>query len=367
MYLPVFLLAPLAGALVDRSSKGWVLVWTDVARGLVVLSIPFAFGATNSFVPVFAAVFILAVGNLFFVPAKSALIPEIVPAPVLVRANSILWTAGIAGTVAGFLSGGAIFDLLSWRLCFWLDGATYLLSASLMIGLAREAGRLRPIRAEVPRSLPSAMRDGLSLLRRSPALRRPVGLQALLFFGAGGFSVIAVVLVGETTPAGSSMGIAGAGLALGLGMGAGARLASRIARSRRNAADCLLFLLLGLAASIVYAARGPATLVAACLVAGFAASPVVVIAESEIQEHADERLRAVVFSFREILTRSLFLLSAFLFGIVGERVGERTTALALGLFLACAGCAWIGLTREAGHPSTNDRGGQDGNHREDSA
>ena len=362
MYLPIFTLAPIAGALVDRASKGRVLVVTDCLRGILVMSLPFLFSATGGFAPVIGVVFLLAVGNLFFVPAKSALIPEIVPANGLVRANSILWTAGIAGTVAGFLSGGIIFDLLSWRVCFWLDGATYLVSAALMIGLARETERRRPLHAPVPLSLPRSIRGGLHLLRRSPGLRRPVGTQSILFFGAGGFSVIAVVLVGKVTPPGSSMGIAAAGLALGAGMGAGSWLAERISRARRNAAECLLFLLMGLASAIVYAARG-----LGCLVAGFAASPVVVIAEAEIQERAGQGLRATVISFREVLSRSLFLLSAFLFGIVGERVGERTLALALGLFLASAGCAWIGATRDAGRMSTEQRGGQDGDHGKDSA
>ena len=70
MYLPVFLLAPAAGVIVDRLSKRWVLAGTDLARGLLVLLIPVAFRSTGSFIPVMAVVFMISAGNLLFIPAK---------------------------------------------------------------------------------------------------------------------------------------------------------------------------------------------------------------------------------------------------------------------------------------------------------
>ncbi|MCK4548807.1 MAG: MFS transporter, partial [Candidatus Krumholzibacteria bacterium] len=136
MYLPVFLLAPIAGVIVDRLSKRWILAATDLARGLLVLLIPAAFTSTGSFIPVMAVVFMISAGNLLFLPAKSGLLPEIVPPDKLVKVNSILWIAGIAGVIGGFLGGGIIFDYFSWQSCFYLDGVTYIFSALLLTVIA---------------------------------------------------------------------------------------------------------------------------------------------------------------------------------------------------------------------------------------
>ena len=87
MYLPLFILAPLVGILLDKLDKRWVIVLPDIARGIIVLLIPLFFLRTGSFLPVFALVFILSTGNLFFLPAKSALIPELVPHDKLVKTN----------------------------------------------------------------------------------------------------------------------------------------------------------------------------------------------------------------------------------------------------------------------------------------
>jgi len=76
MFLPVFMLAPLIGALVDRLHKGWTLVVADLVRGILVCCIPFVFERTGSFYPVFAVVFAMSTLNLFFLPAKSGIIPS---------------------------------------------------------------------------------------------------------------------------------------------------------------------------------------------------------------------------------------------------------------------------------------------------
>ncbi|HVO76508.1 MAG TPA: MFS transporter, partial [Candidatus Bathyarchaeia archaeon] len=96
MTLPLFLLAPIVGALVDRLNKRWILVVTDLCRAALACTIPVLYTRTHDFFPVMAVVFVLSTGNLFFLPAKSSLIPELVYRDRLLQANSILWAAGIA-------------------------------------------------------------------------------------------------------------------------------------------------------------------------------------------------------------------------------------------------------------------------------
>jgi MFS family permease len=359
MYLPIFTLAPLIGVAIDRLNKRWVLVVTDLCRGLLVISIPLLFASTQSFLPVMAIVFLLTTGNLFFLPAKSGLIPELVRSDRLIRVNSILWAAGIAGVAGGFLGGGLIFDYLSWRACFYIDGATYLLSAVLLIGIAfhcRNRDGLRSNKTVEHPPLLAAVKEGLKAIKGSVGLRRSLGIQSLVFFGAGGLSVLAIVLIRDASPPGSSMGLSFAGLAMGLGMGAGSLFINRITltREKRNRIKMSLFAVLFPAFLAIGSGLGIVVISVGCILSGFAAAPLVIISESELQRQTHEAVRGRVFSVREVLTRSLFLASAFLMNWLGELVGKDTLCILLGLFLACMGIIWIGLTKQGPRAGTGE-------------
>ncbi len=348
MYLPVVILAPVAGVIVDRLSKRWVLAATDLARGLLVLLIPAAFTATGSFIPVMAVVFLISAGNLFFLPAKSGLLPEIVPPEKLVKVNSILWIAGIAGVVGGFLGGGLIFDYFSWAACFYLDGATYVFSALLLAVIAMRlprrpepAGATGPQKETARKGFWHSAAEGLTEIRSNPSIKAPLGVQSLIFFGAGGFSVLAVVFIRGVSEPGSSMGLASAGLSAGAGMAAGSLLTHRLGRKAGRRAESILFLLFAPSAAAVALASSLVTVCSGMFAAGLAATPLFVISESQLQERISPDLRGRVFSLREVITRSLFLASSFLMSFLGRAAGKGTVLLLLGFFLAICGMIWV--------------------------
>ncbi|HEY5134055.1 MAG TPA: MFS transporter [Candidatus Krumholzibacteriaceae bacterium] len=346
MTLPLFLLAPVIGALVDRLNKRWILVVTDLCRAALACAIPVVFMRTHEFFPVMAVVFLLATGNLFFLPAKSSLVPELVPREQLLRVNSILWAAGIAGVIGGFLGGGLIFDYLSWPACFYIDGASYFISASLILGIAIQGMRNRPPTSpgkSYHPDFPKALLEGVRAIRNSPLLIRPIGVQSLLFIGGGGFSVLALPLIKEVSPAGRSLGLSAAGLSLGVGMGAGSLIASRLKLGTRakERFEVAFFALVIPAVVTIGVGHGLTTILVGCFLAGCAASPLSVIAESELQREIHESMRGRVFAFREIITKSFFIASSFLFSWLGGLVSKNALILALGLFLACAGILWI--------------------------
>jgi len=356
MSLPLYLVAPFIGALVDRLDKRWILVVTDVSRGVLSCLIPLAFvGAGHGFVPVMVIIFLLATGNLFFLPAKSALVPELVSAPQLVKINSILWTAGIIGVIGGFLGGGVIFDYFSWAACFYIDGATYFASALLLTGVAMHghAERGAAARAAGPRAkelyprLNMAIIDGIRSIKSSPALVKPLGVQSLVFIGAGGFSVLALSLVKEASPGGRSLGLSLAGITIGIGMAVGSILASRFKLGREHGErfESAFFLVLVPGSMTIFFGSGLWAIVLTALIVGLAVSPLVIIAESELQKESRVEMRGRIFAFREILTRTFFIASAFAFSALGEAVKKKTLLAILGLFLAFTGIIWIRLSR----------------------
>lgn len=347
MSLPIYLLAPFIGAIVDRLDKRWILVVTDLCRCVLVLLIPALFDRTGHFFPVMAIVFLLATGNLFFLPAKSALIPELVQPDRLLRVNSILWGAGIAGVIGGFLGGGLIYDFFSWRACFWLDAASYFVSASLILGIAIHGLRTAPRGAREAvyhPELPKAVLEGIRALRDTPAIVRPVGVQTLIWFGAGGISVLALPIIKELSPPGTSMGLSLAGFAIGCGMGLGSFAASRLHLDAKNREriEMGFFCIIPVSAAVTALGRGLPTVLAGSFLGGLAAAPLLIIADSEIQRESGERMRGRIFAFREICTRTLFIAAAFFSSWLASRTGQRPLLFALGFFLAISGILWIG-------------------------
>lgn len=310
--------------------------------------IPLIFLHTGRFAPVMGLAFLLSTGNIFFLPAKSALVPELVAPDRLVRTNAILWTAGIGGVVAGFLLGGIIFDYLSWPACFYIDGATYILSSVLLLVIAlRTRHSAAPVPGNVPTrlSIASSIREGITSLKSLPTVRGPLGIQTIIFFGSGGYSVLTMHFIKEASPPGSSLGLSAAGLSIGLGMAAGSYLVNRIRPSSRTVTGYWFFASLAPATAVIALGKNLIAIGAGSCALGLAASPLFVLAESELQERIPEHLRGRIFSIREILTKSLFLLSAFLFSMLGGSIPREVLLTALGLVLACTGVAWIRSTR----------------------
>ena len=88
MLAPVLLFSPFAGAWIDRVNLRRVLIASDTLRAVIVALIPVTYLATHHTFPVFVLVFLLFTCNVFFLPAKSAITPEIVPPSQLLAANS---------------------------------------------------------------------------------------------------------------------------------------------------------------------------------------------------------------------------------------------------------------------------------------
>src|SRR5262245_66649189 len=122
MLAPVLVFSPFTGAWVDRWNLRGVMVVSDALRAGMVALIPILYPFTHHTLPMYALVFGLFTCNVFFLPAKSAITPEIVPASQLLLANAWLAAAGIAATAVGALGGGWIVDHWGWSRALWIKG-----------------------------------------------------------------------------------------------------------------------------------------------------------------------------------------------------------------------------------------------------
>lgn len=186
--IPNLFLGPIAGAFVDRWDQKRVMIASDLLRALLVLLIPVV--AAIDIVLVYPMALLVTCVSLFFRPARAAVVPRIVRPDDLLTANSALWTAESIADIVGYPIGAAFVAFVGAELAlaFWVDAATYVVSAVLIMALVvPPAARSAAVRVG---SALSAFREelaeGWEVMRSRPMLLQntAVGAVAQMCIGA---------------------------------------------------------------------------------------------------------------------------------------------------------------------------------------
>ena len=352
MLAPVLLFAPFTGAWVDRSNLKRVLIVSDALRGLLIVLVPFLYQSTHLTAPVFGIVFLLFTCNVFFLPAKSAITPEIVPAHQLLAANALLAAAGIAATAVGALFGGWFVDHYGWPAALYVNGATYLVSV-----VALTLIRYRPERhqAQIPpvtlRGYLQEVAEGWKLVRSNPAVSLALTVLAAVWVG-GGFLHVAGnqhIQRAASNPGMERVGILMA--VLGLGSGLGTWWTNT--RGRGRSSPMLLgggLIVVGAGLVIFALSTRFAVFAMAAFLIGIAAAPAFTLCETLLQQGTQPRQRGRVFSLRDFLMRLVFLIGVTVAGWSAKAFGIKAAILIAAFVLAAVGAfalSWRRVTPEA--------------------
>lgn len=180
-FLPYLLFGLVAGAYVDRWDRRRIMIAADGIRSVVTLAVPVlaALGALQVW-HVFAVSFLLSSFGRLFHPARQAVIPDLVDAAQLVRANAILEGTGQAAWIAGPALGGVLVALVGAANVYYLDAASFFVSAATLL-LVRP--RPHP-RARAGTSLRQELLEAVRYVRERPILRTTllVGVVGLVAF-----------------------------------------------------------------------------------------------------------------------------------------------------------------------------------------
>ncbi len=130
------LFSPLAGVLVDRHNRKWIIVLADVGAGLVTLGmlVLYASGKLQIWHIYLGGVVNNAFGA-FQEPAFSASVPLLVPKQQLVRANSLLSLANDGSRMFAPLLAGFLLAFIDVRGIMAIDLATCLAAVLVLAGL----------------------------------------------------------------------------------------------------------------------------------------------------------------------------------------------------------------------------------------
>jgi MFS family permease len=135
--LPVVVVSFVWGALLDRYEGRRLMVAADVARAVLILSMPFA--AIRSVVLVYGVAALVGVFAAVFNPSQVKVVGDLTPRHRLMRANSYLSIARDGAELGGYLVGGVMVATLGYVATFVADAGSYALSAVLLLALPRAA------------------------------------------------------------------------------------------------------------------------------------------------------------------------------------------------------------------------------------
>jgi len=115
---PFILFSPLAGTLADRYEKRTVLIWAKILE-VIPMTVSFAsvlfLPAPLQYYGLVFGIFLMETRSAFFSPPKYGILPEVVPADRLVRANGILQMLTMVAIVSGEAIAGTLLHHAGMR------------------------------------------------------------------------------------------------------------------------------------------------------------------------------------------------------------------------------------------------------------
>ncbi len=324
--LPLAIIGPLVGVLVDHLNVKWTMIASDVIRGALALTLVFC-----TTVPQIAAVLLtLSIVSCLFIPAQSISVRTLVPRESLMQANAMLSQAFYLIRIASPLVAGALVAWLSEKATFYIDAASFFASALLISTLVVH----RPRREGADRTLAGLTRDfveGNRFIFTHAGLSFVFLAMAVAMFVLSSFSPLISIFVRDQLHAGPLLfgavsAMVGAGLLV-------CTTAMVRMRGRKAEPHVVLYGLLGLGLAVAVLGISQNAWLAAVstFLMGFAVALVLIPAQTMSQQETPHEMVGRVSSTFMSLISLAQILGLLLSGGLAQRLGMRH------LFLSCAG------------------------------
>jgi MFS family permease len=327
---PVLLLAPLAGAVIDRLPRVRVMIAADLWRMTLAALLPLV---DQHLLAVYAVAFGLAAGGVFFNPAASSVLPNVVNEEELVAANSGLWSAAVISQIALAPLAGLLVAAVGVAPAFLVNAASFAVSALVLPGL-RLPGRPA---ATATSSWLARIGEGARLLVADRLLRLLGLVQLLAALSAGATSALLVVLAGRQLRVGpGGFGLLLAAIGVGAALGP-LLLAQLVSNPRRPAWVFGPLLLRGLVDLLLATTRSLAVAMGGLAAYGVGTSTGMVTYNSLLQVEVASEVRGRVFAGFDLLWQAGRLASLVLGGVAADALGIRAVYYLGGVLLLVAG------------------------------
>ncbi|HUK77219.1 MAG TPA: MFS transporter [Thermoleophilia bacterium] len=319
--LPYVLFGGLAGGLLDRIDKRGIMVAADIVRAGLVLAVPVV--AERSIAGVFVLAFLTSCATVFFDPGLMALVPEIVPEPSLLRANSVLSATNHITEIVGYAAAGLVVFYLTAKATFAVDAGTFAVSAVTLLAmtLPGRKGTSDIAHAPDPRaSLVGEIQEGAVFLWRNAGLRANTLLAVAVGAGVGALYPLSFLLAMSRYGGTRAFGMMECAIATGFLLGSIAlgALAKRIPKGKSIIAGLIV---MGLCCALTAVLGSFLLVLVDFTVLGFANGAVLISIDTYVQSTVPAALRGRVWGVRFTLTQGVYALGVLVAGALAATVG----------------------------------------------
>lgn len=342
--LPVLAFGFVAGAVVDRLPRIPVMIGADLARaGIAVVLALFH----QHLGIVYASAFGLSSFSVFFNPAASSVLPSLVGPSDVLGANSAVWSGAVTSQVVLAPLAGVLVAAAGAGPAFWLNAASFVVSAALL-------SRLRvPARSPGPRGRRiDELAAGWRTIRYNRFLSTLASVHVLAALSAGATSALLVVLAERHLRVGPGqfgvlLGAIGVGAAFGPLL-----LAKTVREVRRPAWLFGPYLLRGIVDLVLASFTSFGVAVGALVCYGVGTSTGNVVYNTTLQTTVPDEVRGRVFAFYDVLWSTARLASIGLGGVLADAIGITAVYYLGAALLVVAGTT--GLLRIRNHEIVGD-------------
>ncbi|MFD3273156.1 MFS transporter [Paenibacillus dendritiformis] len=165
--LPFVLFGPLTGVLADKFDRKKIMIFSDIARCVIMLAIAF----TDQIWLLYSLFFLKGTFESMFTPAKNGKVKEYVPNEQMDQVVGITTIIDYGSKIVGPAVGGVLVAVTGVKLAFYIDAASFLISALLLLGLSKRSipeDQAQDGKGE--ESFVSLFKNGLAFIRNTPAL-----------------------------------------------------------------------------------------------------------------------------------------------------------------------------------------------------
>jgi MFS family permease len=342
---PVLLLGIPAGVLADKIPKRNLMVVSQTLFGILAAVLSFlVFTNRVELWHVYLLAGLFGLTNAIDMPARQAFVSEMVGKDALMNAIALNSAMFNTGRILGPAVAGIILAAFGPGVCFAINAVSYI---AVIIGLL-----MMNITKVVSRAVGSAgeqLREGLSFVRNSPEIMRPVTMVATVGVFGMSYNVWLPLLATESFDAdagtfGLLFSSMGAGSLLGaLSVAFFGNEPSRVRMLLAAIALGIVIVSLGIAASIPLPVGFGMALLAS---SGFSASNTMAVANTIVQTSAPDELRGRVMAVYSTVFMGSAPIGALIAGAISQRFDVTTSMIVGGTIVATVASLLLWLQRE---------------------
>ncbi len=355
--IPVFLISPVAGVYVDRWDRRRTMYMCDFIRAVLVLVIPLFLFHIKNLALAYFIIFLVFCISRFFIPAKLAIIPDLVSKKDLLMANSLVNVTGMIAAIAGFGISGILIEWLGAENGFYLDSLSFFVSAVLIFFVAYKYGHapnlqeLKQVIFEaIKKPVFQEIKEGILYFIQRREIRFTAGVLFALSSALGAVSIVLITFVQNTLHS-ATRDLGFFIMFLGAGLFFGTLFYGRFGQrfSHYRIISIALFLTGGIISVFVFILTRYQFFWIAALFAyllGVFFSPVMVAANTIIHNVSESGMMGKIFSSMEIVMHLGFLIFMFTSSILAEKFSGGIILISVGCLISLLGAANLIINRK---------------------